>query len=108
MIERESDMSGLLSGKVALISGAGAGIGAAVTRRFAEEGATLWINDLRAGALDSVVSELRGDEAKVTATAGDASDPAFVNGWVAAAAEAHGRIDILYNNVGVSRPGTHR
>ncbi len=96
-------MSGLLSGKVALISGAGAGIGAAVTRRFAEEDATLWINDLRAGALESVVSELRSDGAEVTATAGDASDPAFVNGWVAAAAEAHGHIDILYNNVGVSR-----
>jgi NAD(P)-dependent dehydrogenase (short-subunit alcohol dehydrogenase family) len=96
-------MSGLLSGKVALISGAGAGIGAAVTRRFAEEGATLWINDVRSGALDAVVSGLRSDGAKVTATAGDASDSTFVNDWVAAAVEAHGRIDVLYNNVGVSR-----
>lgn len=96
-------MSGLLSGKVALISGAGAGIGAAVTRRFVEEGATLWINDVRPDALEAVVSGLGSDGAKVTATAGDASDSAFVNDWVAAAVEAHGRIDVLYNNVGVSR-----
>ncbi len=98
-------MSGLLSGKVALISGAAAGIGAAVTRRFAEEGATLWINDIRPEALDVLVAGLAGDDVQVTATAGDASDPSFVGSWVAAAVERHGRIDVLYNNVGVSRPG---
>jgi meso-butanediol dehydrogenase/(S,S)-butanediol dehydrogenase/diacetyl reductase len=98
-------MSDLLAGKVALISGAAAGIGAAVTRRFAEEGAILWINDLRAGALDALVASLDPDRGSVTATAGDASDRLFVDAWVAAAADAHGRIDILYNNVGVSRSG---
>jgi meso-butanediol dehydrogenase / (S,S)-butanediol dehydrogenase / diacetyl reductase len=97
-------MTGLLSGKVALISGSGAGIGAAVTRRFAEEGAILWINDVRPEALEAVVASLEGAEA-VTATPGDASDRAFVDGWVAAAVGAHDRIDVLYNNVGVSRSG---
>ncbi len=38
-----------------------------------------------------------------TGAAGDASDPAFVDAWVDAAVGAHGRIDVLYNNVGVSR-----
>ena len=75
-------MSGLLSDKVALISGAAAGIGAAVTRRFAEEGATLWINDIRPEALDVLVAALAGDDVQVTATPGDASDPSFV--WQAA------------------------
>jgi meso-butanediol dehydrogenase/(S,S)-butanediol dehydrogenase/diacetyl reductase len=98
-------MSGLLSGKVALISGAAAGIGASVTRRFAEEGATLWINDVRAGALEALVTSVSSGGAKVTAMAGDASDPAFVDRWVAAAADAHGHLDVLYNNVGVSRSG---
>jgi meso-butanediol dehydrogenase/(S,S)-butanediol dehydrogenase/diacetyl reductase len=103
--EAGSAMSGLLSDKVALISGAAAGIGAAVTRRFAEEGATLWINDIRPEALEVLVAGLAGDDVQVTATPGDASDPSFVGSWVAAAVERHGRIDVLYNNVGVSRPG---
>jgi len=98
-------MTGLLDGKVSLISGAAAGIGEAVTRRFAAEGAILWINDIRAEPLDQLVADLVASGASVTATAGDASDPAFVNGWVDAAVASHGRIDVLYNNVGVSRSG---
>lgn len=96
---------GRLEGKVALIGGAARGIGAAVTRRFAEENATLWLGDVLADELTSLVDELRADGVTVDGFVGDASDRAFVDGWVAGAIERHGRIDVLYNNVGISRSG---
>lgn len=90
----------LLEGKVALVTGAGAGIGAAVARRFAAEGARLWLNDIDDEALAAMIEETGG-----SGLAGDASDPEFVTMWVDEAARNHGRIDVLYNNVGVSRSG---
>jgi NAD(P)-dependent dehydrogenase (short-subunit alcohol dehydrogenase family) len=98
-------MSALLQGNVALISGCGAGIGAATARRFAEEGAVLWLNDLRADPLARLIDELEERGGEVGGTSGDASDSAFVDAWVAEAIDRHGRIDVLYNNVGVSRSG---
>jgi 3-oxoacyl-[acyl-carrier protein] reductase len=95
----------MLEGKVALISGCGAGIGEASARLFAEQGATLWLNDVRAPELNRVVDELAATGAVVAGVAGDMSDPTFVNAWVQSAADAYGRIDVLYNNVGVSRSG---
>lgn len=98
-------MSGMLEGKVALISGCGAGIGEASARLFAEHGATLWLNDLRTAELNRVVDELAASGAVVAGVAGDMSDPTFVNSWVQGAIDAYGRVDVLYNNVGVSRSG---
>ena len=98
-------MTGMLEGKVALISGCGAGIGEASARLFAEHGATLWLNDLRTAELNRVVDELAASSAVVAGVAGDMSDPTFVNSWVQGAIDAYGRVDVLYNNVGVSRSG---
>lgn len=98
-------MSGRLAGKVALITGAANGIGAAVARRFAAEAATLWLNDIDAAALHALIAELDRDGATVDGTAGDAADPAVVDDWVAAAVAVYGRVDVLYCNVGVSRVG---
>ena len=90
---------------MALISGCGAGIGEASARLFAEHGATLWLNDLRTAELNRVVDELAASSAVVAGVAGDMSDPTFVNSWVQGAIDAYGCIDVLYNNVGVSRSG---
>lgn len=98
-------MAGRLEGKVALISGAARGIGSAVARRFAAEGAVLWLNDLDATELDALAGELRAAGSSVAALAGDMSDRTFVDRWIADAIDEHGRIDVLYNNVGVSRTG---
>jgi meso-butanediol dehydrogenase/(S,S)-butanediol dehydrogenase/diacetyl reductase len=95
----------MLEGKVALISGCGAGIGEASARLFAEHGAVLWLNDLRAAELNRVVDELAASGAVVAGVAGDMSDSAFVDAWVEGAVETYGRVDVLYNNVGVSRSG---
>lgn len=95
----------MLEGKIALISGAGAGIGRATARRFGVEGATLWLNDLRPDGLDEVLAEVRSMGVLADGLAGDVSVSAFVDTWVAGAVERHGRIDVLYNNVGVSRVG---
>ena len=95
----------MLDGKVALISGCGAGIGEAAARLFAANGARLWLNDLRSDEVNRVVTELAETGAVVAGVAGDMSDASFVKDWVQGAVEAYGRIDVLYNNVGVSRSG---
>lgn len=98
-------MSGRLAGKVALVSAAANGIGRAIARRMAAEGAVLSLNDIDADALESVAAELRASGASVGAMPGDAGDSSFVDEWVTAAVTRHGRIDVLSNNVGVSRTG---
>jgi NAD(P)-dependent dehydrogenase (short-subunit alcohol dehydrogenase family) len=96
-------MTARLEGKVALVSAAARGIGAAITKRFAAEGARVVACDIDAPELAVVVDDLRSNGADVVGLAGDASDPGFVGRWVAMALEAHGRIDVLSNNVGISR-----
>jgi meso-butanediol dehydrogenase / (S,S)-butanediol dehydrogenase / diacetyl reductase len=97
--------AGRLAGKVALASAAAHGIGEAVARRFAREGARLHLVDVDGPALDELAEELRASGAEVEASAGDASDPVFVDAWIATAIERFGRIDVLYNGVGISRSG---
>ena len=90
---------------MALISGCGAGIGEAAARLFAANGAMLWLNDVNTQSVDRVVADLLAERAVAEGVAGDMSDPAFVNAWVQGAVDEYGRIDVLYNNVGVSRSG---
>ena len=90
---------------MALISGCGAGIGEAAARLFAANGAMLWLNDVNPQSVDRVVADLLAERAVAQGVAGDMSDPAFVNAWVQGAVDEYGRIDVLYNNVGVSRSG---
>ena len=98
-------MSGRLADKVVLISGAARGIGRAVALRMATEGAHLWLCDVRGDELAATVAAVGELGNPAAGLAGDATDSAFVDRWVAGAVERHGRIDVLYNNVGVSRPG---
>jgi len=98
-------MAGRLEDKVVLISGAARGIGQAVAMRMAREGAHLWLCDLHAEELDATVAAAGALGSPAVGLVGDATDTAFVARWVDGAIERHGRIDVLYNNVGVSRPG---
>lgn len=84
--------------KVAVITGAGSGIGNATARRFAEEGARLVVNDLREEYLEKLLPVLVGEgHAPVP---GDVSQEATARELARTAVERFGRLDVLVNNVG--------
>ena len=89
-----------LSGKVALITGAGSGIGRAAAVRFAAAGARVGITDVDAAVLDETAALVAGGDA-VLSVAGDIVDPATVDELVTTAGERFGRVDALFNNVGI-------
>jgi NAD(P)-dependent dehydrogenase (short-subunit alcohol dehydrogenase family) len=94
-----------LEGKVAIVTGAGSGIGAAAARLFAAEGARVAVADVRAEAADAVAGEIVASGGEALAVAGDVSSDAGAQAIVAAAGDAWGRLDALYNNAGVDATG---
>ena len=93
-----------MNGKTAVITGAAGGIGAAVSRRFAESGATLVLGDLNAVALEELAGELAA-LTTVHALTCDVSKPAECENLMATAAQDAGRIDGLVNTAGVWTEG---
>jgi NAD(P)-dependent dehydrogenase (short-subunit alcohol dehydrogenase family) len=87
-----------LEGRVALVTGAGSGLGLATVRAFAREGATVVINDLRESVAEEAAASL-GD--RHMSIGGDVSDEDQVKAMVGAVLERRGKIDILVNNAGM-------
>ena len=91
-----------LQGKVAIVTGAASGIGEAIARRFAADGARLVAADVQDGRGQALVASL-GDEA--TYWHCDVSREADMRTLVAHALERFGRVDVLVNNAGIGGPG---
>jgi NAD(P)-dependent dehydrogenase (short-subunit alcohol dehydrogenase family) len=93
---------GRLEKKVALITGGASGIGRRACERFAEEGATVVVADLREDGAVATAAALGGDALGLQA---DVTDRASVRALIDAVAARHGRLDVLVNNAGVTIVG---
>jgi 3-oxoacyl-[acyl-carrier protein] reductase len=91
-----------LSGKVALVTGASRGIGAAVAKALAAQGATV-VGAARSSNADATVFDIVGAGGVAEAASMDVTDQASVDAVVSGALARHGRIDILVNNAGIAR-----
>jgi NAD(P)-dependent dehydrogenase (short-subunit alcohol dehydrogenase family) len=91
-------MSKRLQAKIAFVTGAGSGIGEATALRFAEEGATVVLCGRRIEPLQGVQEKIRAQGGQAEIAVADVSDEQAYVGALQAAAQRHGRLDILVNN----------
>jgi len=95
-------MTRLLEDKVAMVTGAGSGIGAAMARRFAEEGAKVVVADINEEAAREVAGNIKKAGGIALAVEQDVSDAKSVEKSVEVAVEKFGRLDVAVNNAGIT------
>ncbi|KMO36239.1 hypothetical protein VQ02_15710 [Methylobacterium variabile] len=98
--------SGRFAGRTAIVTGSGGGLGEAIARRLAEEGAAIVVADRDADLGEGVAALLRGAGLEAVALATDVGDAGSVDALFAATLARYGRLDILVNNAGIA--GLHR
>ena len=96
----------LLNDKIAVVTGAGSGIGEASAKRFATEGAAVLVADVRGRKAEEVADQINSSGGHAVARKVDVSSPEEVDGLIAACVSEFGGIDVLFNNAGTLRPGT--
>ena len=94
-------MAGQLEGKVALITGAGSGIGRATALVFAREGARVVVSDVDDRGGNETVGQVRGGGSEATYVHADVTKTAEVEAMVKAAVDTYGRLDCAFNNAGI-------
>ncbi|MBP7694349.1 MAG: SDR family oxidoreductase [Anaerolineales bacterium] len=97
----EEIIMGKLDGKVAVITGAGSGMGRAMANLFAKEGAKIVAGEWNAKTLDEVVAEVKAAGGEITGVQGNVAVQAEAEGLVEKAVAAYGRLDVLCSNAGV-------
>src|SRR4051812_41267893 len=90
------------AGRVAFVTGAGSGIGAATARLLVQRGASVVLGDIDEAAVRRVASELAEQGGTTTAVRLDVSDPRSVAEAIEGAAAAHGRLDLAVNAAGIT------
>jgi NAD(P)-dependent dehydrogenase (short-subunit alcohol dehydrogenase family) len=98
-------LTGRFNGKTALVTGAGGGIGSAIGRRLAAEGAHVFICDVNDAAAKNVADALVGEGFSAEPLVFDLLDPEGSQAAVQRIIDARGRLDVLVNNAGVNRRG---
>lgn len=94
-----------LEGKVAVVTGANSGVGAAIAKLFAAEGATVVMTARREAALEEVSAQIEEAGGKTFVMATDISKPDDPERLMAAVEEKYGKIDVLVNNAGILESG---
>jgi NAD(P)-dependent dehydrogenase (short-subunit alcohol dehydrogenase family) len=97
-------MTDLHNKKIALVTGAGSGIGRAVALALMQDGFSLVLAGRRAEPLQALVEQARADGHQAMAVPTDVRDPASVEALFASIEEVHGRLDLIFNNAGVNAP----
>lgn len=95
---------GRLDGKIAVITGAAAGIGKASSAMFAREGATVVMADVKTDLGEAAASAIRDGGGKAEFVTTDVANEDAVRALIDGTVERHGRIDVLYNNAGGATP----
>jgi NAD(P)-dependent dehydrogenase (short-subunit alcohol dehydrogenase family) len=93
-----------LSGRIAIVTGAGQGMGRSVAQALAERGATVVVNDLNLESAEAVSADLRATGTESMAIAADVIDGTSVRAMVERTVATYGGVQILINNAGVLRP----
>lgn len=91
----------LLTGKVAIVTGAGGALGAAIARGLAQEDASVVLADVKIDAAEDAAAQIRSEGGRALAVACDVSQRAQVEGMVRQTVAAYGGVDILINNAAI-------
>jgi meso-butanediol dehydrogenase / (S,S)-butanediol dehydrogenase / diacetyl reductase len=98
-------MSGLVAGKSIIVTGGAGGIGEGIARDLAAEGARVVVADIDVAAAERVVAAIEKDGGEAIALQVNVVDRASVKAMIQSAVTAFGRLDVMFNNAGISKAG---